>query len=147
MNIETKFLGEVEINESEVITFEGGLLGFPDYEKYILLSLDADLPLLLLQSTEEERVGFIVAFPFAFNKDYAFDLNEENKEQLQIENEEDVITYSIVTLKETFAESTLNLLAPVVINVKKKLGKQIVLSDNGKYSLRYPIQSEVGSAK
>ena len=48
MQISTKFLGEVEIQESEVITFEGGLPGLPDYEKYALLSLDADLPLALL---------------------------------------------------------------------------------------------------
>lgn len=147
MQISTKFLGEVEIQESEVITFEGGLPGLPDYEKYALLSLDADLPLALLQSTEESQVGFIVAFPFAFKQDYAFDLTEEDKDSLQIEQEEEVLTYAIVTLKETFTDSTLNLLAPVVINAKKKLGKQIVLSNSDKYPLRYPIQSEVGSAK
>ena len=147
MQISTKFLGEVEIQEAEVITFEGGLPGLPDYEKYALLSLDADLPLALLQSTEESQVGFIVAFPFAFKPDYAFDLTEDDKETLQNEQEEEVLTYAIVTLKETFTDSTLNLLAPVVINTKKKLGKQIVLSNSDKYPLRYPIQSEVGSAK
>lgn len=147
MQISTKFLGDVEIQESEVITFEGGLPGLPDYEKYALLSLDADLPLALLQSTDESQVGFIVAFPFAFKQDYAFDLTEEDKESLQIEQEEEVLTYSIVTLKEIFTDSTLNLLAPVVINTKKKLGKQIILSNSDKYPLRYPIQSEVGSAK
>lgn len=147
MLINTKFLGEVEIKESEIFTFEEGLLGFPDHKKFALLALDADLPLALLQSTEESQIGFIVAFPFAFKQDYAFDLNEEVKEKLQIEEEENVLTYSIVTLKETFVGSTLNLLAPVIINTKKKLGKQIVLSDSEQYPLRCPIQTEVGSAR
>lgn len=30
MNIKTKFLGEVEINDGDIITFEYGLPGFPD---------------------------------------------------------------------------------------------------------------------
>ena len=147
MRINTKFLGEVEINESEILTFNQGLPGFPEYRQFILLSLDADLPLALLQSTEEATIGFVIAFPFAFKQDYAFDLSEEDKEDLHIEKEEEVLTYSIVTLQETFADSTINLLAPVIINTNKKLGKQIVLQDSKAYPLRFPIKQAVGSAK
>ena len=139
MLINTKFLGEVEIKESEILTFEQGILGLADRKKFILLALDADLPLALLQSLEQPEISFVVAYPFVFKKDYAFDLSEEDKEQLQIESEEDVLVYSIVTLKETFKDSTLNLLAPVIINNRTKLGKQIVLQDNAKNPLRYPI--------
>lgn len=149
MLINTKFLGEVEIKESEILTFEQGLPGFPDNTKFILLALDADLPLALLQSTEEAAISFIVAFPYAFKKDYAFDLSEEDKEQLQIESEDDVLAYSIVTLKESFADSTLNLLAPVIINNRTKQGKQIVLQDNEQHPLRFQISEAVleGSVK
>ena len=139
MLINTKFLGEVEIKETEIITFEHGLPGFPDYKKFILLALDADLPLALLQSTEEAAISFVVAYPFAFKDDYVFDLSVEDKSQLQIESETEVLVYSIITLKESFQESTLNLLAPIVINNRTKLGSQIVLQDNIQYPLRYPI--------
>ena len=147
MLINTKFLGEVEIKESEIVSFNQGLPGFPEYKKFILLSLDADLPLALLQSTEEATIGFVVAFPFAFKQDYAFDLSEEDKEDLHIEKEEEVLTYSIVTLQETFVDSTINLLAPVIINTNKKLGKQIVLQDSKAYPLRFPIKQAVGSGE
>lgn len=147
MKIETKFLGTVEINESEIINFNSGIPGFPDLQKFALLPIDADLPLAVLQSTEEQEIGFVVAYPFAFKKDYTFEISEEDKEELQIEKEEDVIAYTIVTLKESFPESTLNLLAPVVINVSKKCGKQIVLQDNEKYPLRYVVGALEGSAK
>ena len=147
MLINTKFLGEVEIKESEILSFNQGLPGFPEYKQFILLSLDAELPLALLQSTEELTIGFVVAFPFAFKQDYAFDLSDEDKEDLHIEKEEEVLTYSIVTLQETFADSTINLLAPVIINTNKKLGKQIVLQDSKAYPLRFPIKQAVGSAK
>ena len=147
MRINTKFLGEVEIKQSEIISFNQGLPGFPEYKQFILLSLDADLPLALLQSTEEATIGFVVAFPFAFKQDYVFDLSEEDKEDLNIEKEEEVLTYSIVTLQETFVDSTINLLAPVIINTNKKLGKQIVLQDSKAYPIRFPIKQAVGSAK
>lgn len=147
MNIQTKFLGEVEIQQSEIITFENGLPGFQQYTKYILLGLDADLPLALLQSTEDEQVGFVVGYPFAFKPDYAFDVSEEDKEQLQLEEESEVATYTVITLKENFADSTINLLAPIIINTKKKLGKQIVLQDSEKYPLRYQVAISEGSEK
>ena len=147
MNIETKFLGEVEVKEEDIFTFEHGLLGFPDLMKFVVLPLDADLPLVLLQSTEQSEIGFVVAFPFAFKEDYAFNLGEEDKVDLKIEQEEDVLTYTIVTLREKFEESTMNLLAPIVLNVKSKLGKQIVLQDNTQYPLRQPIGTLEGSAK
>ena len=149
MLINTKFLGEVEIKESEILTFEQGLLGLPENKQFILLALDSDLPLALLQSIDQQEIGFVVAFPFAFKQDYAFDLSEEDKEQLQIEKEEDVVVYSVVTLKESFQDSTLNLLAPIVINNRTKLAKQIVLQDNAERPLRYPVHTDAyeGSAK
>ncbi|MEK5184082.1 flagellar assembly protein FliW [Solibacillus sp. FSL W7-1324] len=148
MNIQTKFLGEVEIDLSEIITFENGLPGFPEYTKYILLGLDANLPIALLQSTEDEQIGFVVGYPFAFKSDYAFDLSEEDKEQLQLMEESEVATYTVVTLKKNFTDSTINLLAPIIINTKQKLGKQIVLQDSEKYPLRYQIAiSSKGSEK
>jgi len=84
---------------------------------------------------------------FAFKKDYSFDISDEDREQLQIEKEEEVLTYTIVTMKETLEDSTTNLLAPIIINIDKKLGKQIVLQDNKSYPLRYPMQTLEGSAE
>lgn len=147
MNIETKFLGQIEIDEQNILTFETGLPGFLDVHKFVLLPLDADLPLVVLQSVEQQQLGFVLAYPFAFKKDYIFEISEEEKIDLQVEEEEDVIAYTIVTLKETFSESTMNLLAPIIINTKKKLGKQIVLQDSKRYPLRHPIGSMEGSAK
>lgn len=147
MKIATKFLGEIEIVEQDILTFEQGLLGLEDYKKFVLLPIDADLPLVLLQSVDQKEIGFVIAYPFAFKKDYSFNISEEDREQLRIEKEEEVLTYTIVTMKETFQDSTINLLAPIIINIDKKLGKQIVLQDNKSYPLRYPMQSVEGSAK
>ncbi|MGG2075412.1 flagellar assembly protein FliW [Lysinibacillus irui] len=147
MRIATKFLGEIEIVEQDILTFEQGLLGLEDYKKFVLLPIDESLPLVLLQSVDQMEIGFVVAYPFAFKKDYSFDISDEDRKQLQIEKEEDALTYTIVTMKETLQDSTINLLAPLIINLDKKLGKQIILQDNKTYPLRYPMQTLEGSAK
>lgn len=138
MKINSIFLGEIEIVEQDILVFEHGLMGLEEYKKFVLLPLDVDLPLILLQSIECAEISFILAFPYAFKIDYHFDISEEDKKQLQIEKEEDVVAYVIITFKEPFEQSTLNLLAPIVMNNNKKLGKQIVLHDKD-YPLRYPI--------
>ena len=147
MKIDTNFLGEIEIVDQDILTFEFGLLGFPNMKKFVILPIDAEHPLAILQSIEDSALGFIVAYPFIFKPDYAFDISDEDRLDLQIDKEEDVLVYSIVTLKESFPDSTLNLLAPVVLNINKKQGKQIVLQDNKAYPLRHPMQSLEGSAK
>lgn len=147
MKLETKFLGTVEVEEKDIITFENGLLGLEDYKKFVLLPIDAEMPFAFLQSIQEQEVGFVVAYPFAFKPDYVFEISAEDKEQLKVEKEEDVIAYTIVTLKEKFVESTINFLAPIVLNMDKKVGKQIVLNDQEKYPLQFPIAEAAGSAK
>jgi len=140
MNIKTKFLGEVTIEEKKIIQFPNGLPGFEDIKEFIILPLEKESPFAILQSIKQQEIGFVVAFPFVFKQDYAFDLAEEDKEELQIESPDDLITYTIVTLKEPFNNSTINLQAPVLINHQQKIGKQLVLQDGEIYPLRYPIE-------
>lgn len=147
MKVETKYLGEIDVQETDILLFENGLPGFFEMTKFVVLPIEQDSPFLLLQSLENVEIGFILAYPFAFKNDYAFDISEEDKTDLQIEKEEQAITYSIVTMNETIQTSTLNLLAPIIINTDKKRGKQIVLQDSNKYPLRHPIGELEGSAK
>lgn len=147
MLVETKLLGEVEVQESDIITFEQGLLGLQDLKKFTLLPIDQDLPFLLLQSLDDVEVSFVLAYPYAFKSDYVYEISEEDREALNIEAAEQVLTYAIVTMNDTWETSTMNLLAPIVLNMKQKLAKQIVLQTSEAYSLRHPIGTSEGSGK
>ena len=37
MKINTRVFGEVDIEESKILTFPGGIVGFPDMEKFTLI--------------------------------------------------------------------------------------------------------------
>lgn len=147
MKIETKFLGMVEIEEKEIIQFEAGLPGFEDIKEYVILPVEEDSPFALLQSLNEKEIGFVLAFPFAFKVDYAFDISDDEKNDLKVNQLNDLAIYSIVSVKDNFKDSTLNLLAPVLINVKEKCGRQVVLQDSQAYPLHFPLQTVEGSVK
>lgn len=143
MKIETKFFGEMSIEENEVIQFPNGIPGFEKIQKFVHLPLEQESPFAILQSIENVEVGFVIALPFVFKEDYEFDLSDEDKEELKITDPEDLIAYSIVTLKEPFNDSTINLQAPVIINHKQKVAKQLVLQNSITNPIRYPIKGGI----
>ena len=137
MFIETDYFGKIEIKEEETITFVSEIPGFPESKTFVLIPYGDDLPFWSLQSLEDRACAFVVTNPFWHKADYAFELTEGAKAQLGIDEAEHVSVYTIVTLREPFDTSTLNLKAPIVIETKERRGKQVILDDG--YPARYPL--------
>lgn len=129
MKIQTRYLGEVEINIDKIIHFEQGIPSFLEEKKFILLPFDETTPFFILQSITTPELGFVVVSPFQFFPDYQVKLSDSTIEALEIEKEDDVAVFSILTVQEPFTETTVNLQGPVVINSVKQKGKQIALND------------------
>jgi flagellar assembly factor FliW len=140
MNIQTKFHGKQEINKDEIIKFNSGIPGFLDEKEFIILPIEGT-DLYVLQSIRSQQVAFIVTDPFLIFPKYEFDLPKEAMEALEIQSENEVATFVILTVKEPFQETTANLQAPVIINQNKKLGKQHILT-NTSYQTRHKIVSQ-----
>lgn len=140
MNIETKYLGQIEVSENQVITFPHGIPGFHEFKNFVLLEIPETPPFMVLQSVEESYVAFVVVHPYVFRKNYEFDLDESAQELLEVESETDLQIFSILSLKDPFVSSTLNLQAPIIINAKKKIGKQYITNSKN-FSTKEPIIS------
>lgn len=130
--------GELEIKEEEVYQFPKGLPGFEDETAYALIPWE-DTPFSYLQSVREPGISFLLVSPFMFVADYSFELGEADKEELRIE--EQVSVFSMVTIHSDTNKSTMNLLAPVVLNPEQRLGKQVVLHQSS-YETRHLIWAE-----
>ncbi|WP_214711601.1 MULTISPECIES: flagellar assembly protein FliW [unclassified Exiguobacterium] len=137
MFIETDYFGKIEVNEEETISFVSEIPGFPDSKTFTLIPYGDELPFWSLQSLEDPACAFVVTNPFWHKPDYAFELTDGAKEQLGIDEAEHVSVYAIVTLREPFDDSTLNLKAPIVIETKERRGKQVILDDV--YPARFPL--------
>ncbi|MED1862428.1 flagellar assembly protein FliW [Fictibacillus nanhaiensis] len=137
MILHTKFEEIIEICEEDILRFEQGLPGFEDEKHFVLLPMEGT-PFSTLQSVSTKELAFFTTNPFLFFKDYDFELIESVQKQLKIEEESDVLVQVILTIQEPLEKSTGNLQAPVVINVKENLAKQVVLTDN-KYRTRHVL--------
>lgn len=140
MNIDTKYHGVIEVEDNDFIYFENGIPGFLEEKYFILLPLEKDSPFNIMQSKVTPELGFAVVNPFLFFQDYEFDLTANDKEALSITTEEDIQILSILTIKDPFSETTANLQAPVVININKKVAKQIILHET--YKTKHKIFRE-----
>ncbi|MED4402758.1 flagellar assembly protein FliW [Metabacillus fastidiosus] len=138
MMIQTKYHGEISIEENEILKFEQGIPGFNDEKDFILIPLEQGSPFLILQSMQTAELGFVVVNPFQFTADYEFDLSESDKEILEIKSEKDVEVYTILTVKERFEETTANLQAPLIVNRNQNKAKQIILNEQ-KYSIKHNL--------
>lgn len=128
LKIPTKYLGDVVIDEGQIIEFQSGIPGFVDEKEFVLLNIPGNPVFQFLQSVKSEALAFVVTNPYQFYSEYTFELDDSTVEALEINSEEDVLIASIVTLKDPFESSTINLKAPVLINQRKMLGKQYILN-------------------
>ncbi|MBS4190257.1 flagellar assembly protein FliW [Bacillus sp. FJAT-49705] len=142
MKIKTRYHEEIEVNKEDKIVFSSGIPGFPEEKEFIVLPLSDDSPFSILQSINNEDLGFVIAEPFSFYKDYEFDLEESVVTQLNIVEKTDIQIYSIVTLGESLSTSTINLQAPVIINRKKNTGKQAILNTDT-YHTKHPLVKKI----
>ena len=141
MKIKTAYLGEIEIDSNEIIHFEHGIPGFEEEKSFVRLPIEENSIFQILQSTKTESLAFIITSPYAVTTNYNFDLDDATVHTLEIKDENEVVVFAIVSLKDTLANSTVNLKAPIVLNTKNNKAKQVIL-DSEKYNVRQKIPFE-----
>ena len=119
------------------IIFNKGIPGFDSLKIFFLEPLEGNERFKILQAKDRE-ISFVTISPFEIYSNYEINLNEETIKELQIEKPEDVLVLNIITLGKTLESSTMNLQAPIVINIKNNLGKQYIMQ-NSKYETKHPL--------
>lgn len=119
-------------------SFKGGILGFEHLDKFTLEPIE-DTPFAYLKSTEDSNVSFITSSPFYWYKDYELQLNDGLKRKLELKHEQDALILGIVTIKNPSELSTINLLAPLIVNVRQQIGSQHVFHEQTNYKTQSPL--------
>lgn len=128
-SIETTRFGTVAITEEHVIRFEDGIIGFPALKEYVLIESPA-MPLVLwLQAVGNAEIAFPVAEPWFFKRDYKIAMNEADKHTLRYTEGDALKTFLILTIPEDMSKMTVNMRAPLVLNINQSTGTQAVLQD------------------
>ncbi len=146
MLYKTMRFGEIEIQEEKVITFPWGIPGFPQQKRYYPIEYKEDGSLSFLQSLDMPDLTFIIADPFKFLADYVVDIADDDLEALEIKQPEEALVYVILTVRPGGKEITANLAAPLVINARKRIGRQIILL-NSPYDAQFPLTNGQAAGK
>lgn len=142
MKTKTVRFGELEVGSDEIINFPEGVLGFPELHRYCLVDPGDDTLILWLQSLESPEIAFPVLEPKIFKEDYIVKLSGQELKQLKLDNINQSIVFTILTIPRDVTQMTANLKAPVVVNLKDQVGRQVVLQEN-EYTLKHLMFKEL----
>ena len=135
IKIKTTRFGELEVPAKSVIDIFAGLIGFPDVHHYVLLEYTP--PFSWLQSVENPALAFVVVNAAEFGEHYQFELPVNDRE-LNLTNAADVAILNLVSIRPEAALSSVNLKAPVIVNLENRKGRQIILDDQ-RFPTRMPL--------
>ncbi|HOJ87404.1 MAG TPA: flagellar assembly protein FliW [Pseudothermotoga sp.] len=146
MTYKTK-LGQIDVSDEQVIVFENGIPGFQNLRKFTVVNRYSDNPIHWLVSLEDEYVALPVVNPWLVCVDYSLNLSQLDMQELNLENQSDLEIWAILTIpKDSPEKATINLLAPIVINLKNKKAKQVIQEDSN-YSVRHFVRDEIERSK
>lgn len=146
MKIQTEQFGEIEVNEPDVIKLAGGLLGFEENDRFVIIPFDKESPLSFLQSINEPSLAFIVINPMEFYSDYEPDIPDEDLKEIGVIGPEQVVLATLVTIPEKAQDMTTNLMAPIVLNKDSKKAKQVILQ-NQNYTTKHRLIAHLSLQK
>ena len=142
IKVKTTRFGEIEVADEETIKLPNGLIGFPELKRFILLDHDKDSPFKWLQSLDDGSIAFVLINPLLFKNNYSVEVTEAEVSDLDLTSEEDAVISVIITMPSNPQNMTANLKAPLIFNLKNRLGKQIVLSSST-YNTRHNVMEEM----
>jgi flagellar assembly factor FliW len=117
--------------------FAGGLPGFPDVRRFVLVRLGDELsPFSVLRSLDDapehpDGIEFVVTHPGLFFPGYEPEIDDDIAGRLELASADDALLLVIVTVADPVAASTANLLGPIVVNRHTRAAAQAVLGNSG----------------
>ena len=141
MKIQTKIFGEIEIADDKIITFENGIIGFPELKRFALLHDEekgTNVGIRFLQSLDEPGVAMPVMDPLVVKPDYDPEVNDELLAAAGNINENNILVLVTATIPGDLTQMSVNLQGPFVINVEEHKACQIIV-ENGDYPVKFPI--------
>ncbi len=143
MRINTTRFGRIDVDPADVLTFPSGLPGLEDCREWALLADATNDALGWLQSTTRGDVAMAVVSPRRFVPDYQVRIPRSELTPLAIADIRQAQVVLVVSRNST--SLTLNLKAPIVINLEARTGRQVVAS--GDLSMQYELTTRQPTLK
>ncbi|MCR5785749.1 MAG: flagellar assembly protein FliW [Eubacterium sp.] len=143
MKVNTRLFGEIEIADEKIISFEDGVIGFPEFKKFTLIydeekkEKEGAVSIIWLQSLDDEVFALPIMNPLIVSPDYNPHIEDEYLLPLGELNEVNTMAYVTVTIPSEIEKISVNLRAPIIINADTRKGAQIIVEED--FPVKYPI--------
>ena len=141
MKITTRVFGTIEIDDDKIIHFPAGIIGFPDMNDFALIYDDAkgkNAPIRWLQSLQEPEFAMPVMDPLLVVSDYNPEVEDELLTPLGDMIPEETLVLVTVTVPKDLTKMSVNLQAPMIVNVQTQKAAQIIINTE-KYPIKFYI--------
>lgn len=146
MQVDTTRFGQIEVPDDEVVLFDDGLPGFRGRRRMVVIGAgdligaqggEGHHSLFWLQDVDDPDLAFLTTVPWSAYPDYDIEIDPGD---VGGADPDDLCILVIVTVRreDERAILTSNLLAPVVIDVRRRVGQQLILQD-ADWPLRAPL--------
>jgi flagellar assembly factor FliW len=129
--------GTCTYNEAEIFVFPWGLPGFENLRSFIALQLETQDQIIWLQSLDDLKIALPLGDPWTFFPDYDPKIPDFARLSLDLTSAED-FTILAVMVGTDGGPTFMNLMAPVVMNLKNRIARQVPLEGT-----RYTVAMEI----
>ncbi len=145
MKVDTRVFGEIDIEDEKILTFEDGIIGFPDMKQFALIfnsEKEKRTEISWLQSLDEPVFALPVMNPLVIKPDYNPIVEEELLKTLGNLEPDNMLVLVTVTVPEEIEKISINLKAPIVINANERKAAQVIVDGE---EVKYPIYDIIKS--
>ena len=149
MRLQTRIFGEIEVSEEKIITFPGGIIGFPDMTKFTLIydeEKGTNAGIRWLQSLDEPTFALPVMDPLVVKADYNPDVEDELLSGIGEITGDNLLVLVTVTVPADLTKMSVNLQGPIIINVDERKACQVIV-DSEEYPVKFPIYEILQAGK
>ena len=131
----TRYFGNVDYNEESVLVFPEGIPAFEQEKRFLALRQPQNEPMVFLQSLLTPELCFVALPVQAVRPGFRLNMAPEDLAALQLDPSRqpeigrDVLCLTLLSLVENMPP-TVNLLAPIIVNIKTLNGRQAIQMDS-----------------
>lgn len=135
VHFESSRFGPLSVTAESIITFPSGLVGFPKPTDYVLI--EHKPPFSWLHGVDVPAVAFVVVDGFELG--YQYDLSLPfSQAECDFQESDEYAILVIVTVRSDPRLTTVNMKAPVFVNIRNRRGVQVIY-DSPDLSTRAPL--------
>jgi flagellar assembly factor FliW len=113
------------------------LLGFESVSQMELQKID---DIFMRLESAEEGPSFTLINPFAL-REYAFDIPTSLQALMEVNEQSNLLIYTIVILNTPIENSTINFVAPLIFNTDNQTMAQIIIDNRADFNIAEPIRN------